>query len=118
MAATLDDKVKVDLMVDTGASFTTLNLSILRATGVDLSRPIRSRYMAIPGPSGVLEVPMFRLNAIQVGTIKVEGLDVGLLDLPPQLAIDGLLGVNFLERFRPTFDFVNHSIILRGRLSG
>ena len=115
MAATLNGKMDVDLMTDTGATFTTLNLATLRALGVDLSRPIRRRYLAVPGPSGILEVPLFRLDAVQVGSIKVEGLDVGLLDLPPQLAINGLLGVNFLERFRPTFDFTGQTLILRQR---
>ncbi|MBI2909044.1 MAG: clan AA aspartic protease [Chloroflexi bacterium] len=110
---TLNGKLKVDLMADKGATVTSLNTATLRTLGFNLSRPIRRFYVAIPGPSGLLEVPMFRLDAVQVGPVEVEGLEVGLLDLPPQLAIAGLLGVNFLERFRPTFDFTGRAIVLR-----
>jgi hypothetical protein len=33
----------------------------------------------------------------------------------PQLRIDGVLGVNFLERFRSTLDFDTAMLILRAR---
>jgi len=43
----------------------------------------------------------------------IEDLEVILLELPSQLKLNGLLGVNFLERFRATFDFDNQALVLR-----
>ena len=36
-------------------------------------------------------------------------------EFPPRLRIDGVLGVNFLERFRSTFDFDTATLVLRAR---
>jgi len=33
--------------------------------------------------------------------------------LPAELRVDGVLGVNFLERFRPTFEFEQAVLVLR-----
>jgi len=92
-----------------------MGAELLRTLGLDVSRPVKRLYVAVPGPSGILEVPIFKLDAVQVGPVRVEGLEVGLLDLPPQLGIAGLLGVNFLERFRPTCDFTGRALVLRQR---
>jgi hypothetical protein len=42
-------------------------------------------------------------------------LEVLVVHFPPRLRIDGVLGVNFLERFRSTLDFDMATLILRAR---
>jgi hypothetical protein len=61
------------------------------------------------------EVPSFRLQSLQVEGITVQALAVLVITFSPQLRIDGVLGVNFLERFRSTFDFDMAMLILRAR---
>ena len=61
------------------------------------------------------EMSSFRLQSLQVEGIIVEALEVLVVTFSPQLRIDGVLGVNFLERFRSTFDFDTATLLLRAR---
>jgi len=61
------------------------------------------------------EVPSFRLQSLQVEGIIVQTLEVLVITFSPQLRIDGVVGVNFLERFRSTVDFDTATLILRAR---
>jgi len=61
------------------------------------------------------EVASFRLQSLQVEGIIVQMLEVVVVHFPPRLRIDGVLGVNFLERFRSTFDFDTATLVLRAR---
>ena len=60
-------------------------------------------------------MPSFRLQSLQVEGIIVQALEVLVVTFSHQLRIDGVLGVNFLERFRSTFDFDTATLILRMR---
>jgi len=40
-------------------------------------------------------------------------VEVLVVSLPAELRVDGVLGVNFLERFRPTFEFEQAVLVLR-----
>jgi len=61
------------------------------------------------------EVPSFRLQSLQVEGIVVQALEVLVITFASQRRIDRVLGVNFLERFRSTFDFDMATLILRAR---
>jgi hypothetical protein len=50
-----------------------------------------------------------------VGGIIVEGLEVLVVTFSPGLRIHGVIEVNFLARFRPTFEFDTATLILRPR---
>jgi hypothetical protein len=54
-----------------------------------------------------------RLDRLRLGGSTVRGLEVFVYDLPPLLAADGLVGLDFLRRFRVTFDFEAGVLILR-----
>jgi hypothetical protein len=62
-----------------------------------------------------IEVPSFRLRSLQVEGIIVQALEVLVITFSPRLRIDGVLGVNFLELFRSTFDFDTATVTLRAR---
>jgi predicted aspartyl protease len=59
------------------------------------------------------QTPVVRLNSLQVGDKKVNNLEVLIVALPAALRVDGLLGVNFLEKFRVTFEFDQATLVLR-----
>ena len=101
------------LMADTGAAWTSLTRSSLEKLGVDVARPTGLRQVAVADSATSISLPVFRLDSIQVGPVKVSDLEVIMLRLPPQLRLDGLLGINFLERFRTTFDFHSQALVLR-----
>jgi predicted aspartyl protease len=102
------------MMVDSGAAYCGITPEIVRLLGYDLHRPMARRSVA--SVQGVeAEVPSFRLQSLQVEGIIVQALEVLVVSLSPQLRIDGVLGVNFLERFRSTFDFDTATLVLRAR---
>jgi len=61
----------------------------------------------------VTQAPVLRLNSLRVGSQRTTDIEVLVLSLPPDLRVDGLLGVNFLGQFRPTFEFVQGTLVLR-----
>lgn len=102
------------MMVDSGAAYCCITPEIARLLGYDLRRPMARRSIA--SVQGVeAEVPSFRLQSLQVEGIIVQALDVLVITFSPRLRIDGVLGVNFLEQFRSTFDFDTATLILRTR---
>lgn len=113
--AILNRATRARLLADTGAALTGLTYECLQDLGVDMSRPEGRQPLATAQSRSVVTVSTFKLQSLEVGPFRIDGLEVTLLELPPELRIDGVLGVNFLERFRSTFDFANHLIILRGQ---
>jgi predicted aspartyl protease len=53
------------------------------------------------------------LEALSVGGHEVRNIDVLILELPSELRIDGLLGMDFLGRFRTTVEPDTATVILR-----
>jgi len=79
--------------------------------GLDLNHGIR--YTPIASVHKVAQAPVVWIDSVQVGgqsVCRIEGL---VVFLPPELRFDGLLGVNFLSRFRPTFEFDQCTLVLR-----
>jgi predicted aspartyl protease len=102
------------MMVDSGAAYCCITPEIARLLGYDLRRPMARRSIA--SVQGVdVEVPSLRLQSLQVEGIIVQALAVLVITFSSRLRIDGVQGVNFLERFRSTFDFDTATLILRAR---
>jgi len=97
-------------LVDTGAARTMLAQRVAREIGLDLSPPLRHERIA--SVHQVAWAPVIRLSHFQVGTQIATDLEVLVVALPEELRIDGILGVNFLERFRPTFEFDRSTLVL------
>ena len=112
--AMLNQKRRAHMMVDSGAAYCCITPEIARLLGSDLQRPMARRSIA--SAQGLeAEVPSFRLQSLQVEELIVRALEVLVITFSPRLRIDGVLGVNFLERFRSTFDFDTATLILRAR---
>lgn len=81
------------LLVDTGATTTSLAEDSLKAMGArQLDRRVR-----VATANGVTEMATYRLNTLEVGDLEVSDLVVlGLAD-PPR-GVDGLLGMDVLDR--------------------
>jgi len=112
--ALLKGETRAQMMVDSGAAYCCITPEIARLLRYDLRRPTARRGIAsIQGVE--TEVPSFRLQSLQVEGIIVQALEVLVITFSSRLRIDGVLGVNFLERFRSTFDFDTATLILRAR---
>lgn len=114
VATLLNQKRRAYMMVDSGAAYCCITPDLARLLGYDLHRPMARRPIA--SVQGVeAELPSFRLQSLQVEGVIVQALEALVVTFSPQLWIDGVLGVNFLERFRSTFDFDTAMLILRAR---
>ena len=107
--ATLNELADVILLADTGAQRSVISPKVAQRLGLD--RPLRLETLVGVGQSP--PVPVVRLDRLRVGVSIVLGLHVSIYDLHPLLGADGLLGLDFLRRFRVTFDFDNGVLILR-----
>ncbi|MEG4106342.1 retropepsin-like aspartic protease [Microcoleus sp. S13_C5] len=92
------DFVRVRLLVDTGSSFTILPVQVLQNLGYDTRNPLR-RQELVTG-QGRIYVPVINVSWFNCVGQLIENFDVFAHDIPPNLRIDGLLGMDFLTRFQ------------------
>ncbi|HBK98316.1 MAG TPA: peptidase A2A [Microcoleaceae bacterium UBA10368] len=92
------DFVRVRLLVDTGSSFTILPVQVLQNMGYDTRNPLR-RQELVTG-QGRIYAPVINLSWFNCVGKFIENFDVFAHDIPPNLRIDGLLGMDFLTRFQ------------------
>jgi clan AA aspartic protease (TIGR02281 family) len=97
VTASLNRDIAQDFIVDTGASMVTIPFSTVRALGIVVSvrNPRRKVYTA----SGELFAPEIVLDSITLEGYEVNNVKALVMDLPNQPNV-GLLGLNYLRRFR------------------
>jgi clan AA aspartic protease (TIGR02281 family) len=97
VTAVLNQTVEQKFIVDTGASTVTIPSSTADRLGlsIDSGNPIRKVVTA----SGVIDAPEVILPSITVEGWEVADITALVVDIPSQSDL-GLLGLNFLERFR------------------
>src|SRR5439155_8065748 len=103
VGATLNGTIWATLLVDTGAQEMVISRKIAALLGFNLSQPLRMQPLV--GVGQTASVPVIRLNRVQVGSSVATNVAASVYDLPPFFRADGLLGLNFLNRFRSTFEF-------------
>lgn len=103
--------VTLEFMVDTGASFCSINRSVAIRIGIDLKTIQRMRIA--PASGSTIRVPLTKINELRVGIIRVKNLSITILDFPLELRVDGLLGMNFLRNFRFTIEPDTATLVLR-----
>lgn len=87
----------VVLLIDTGASMTTIRPEVLARAGVGAA----TRRQRFTTANGNVDAPVVRLDSLEIAGQGVSNMEVGSLALPG-LAVDGLLGMNYLSRFEFT----------------
>ena len=101
----------VQLLLDTGATHTTISPRALSALGVDMRAAGRIR---VQGVTGVAEAVTVMLQSLEVGDAKVSPLEVVAHD-PNMLTGEGLLGRDFLDRFQVSIDTTARVVIIGRR---
>jgi hypothetical protein len=100
--ATVNGAVRAMLIVDPNASTTLITPLLLRRLGQPIPLGGPRRRVSIAGGQ-MRDVPLATI-VLQVGEAR-QGLEVGVHDAFPETPeIDGLLGADFLQRFRVMLD--------------
>jgi clan AA aspartic protease (TIGR02281 family) len=103
---------QIELLVDTGSALTAITPRTADRLGLDRSTFTGRRVVFTAGGAS-MTVPTGQIPTLQLGISQLRGVEVALMDLPVGVAVDGLLGVNVLDRFRATFDFRHATLVLR-----
>jgi predicted aspartyl protease len=90
------------LLLDTGADRTMISPRTLQAAGVAISRPVGTG--TITGATGTDRINYVVVDSLEVGEARVGRMPVGSYELAGSGTGDGLLGRDFLDQFRITFD--------------
>jgi len=94
----------IPVVLDTGASLTIVAVDIMARLGYDPANPKLDRQRIITG-SGIEYAPCTTVRSATAIGQRVGNLEVLCHDLPPESGVDGLLGINFLKRFKLTIRF-------------
>ena len=101
-----------DFILDTGATSTMVPVGLARRAGLDLSNRIPKVKVKTAGSERIL--PYTPTRALGLGPLEVTGLSVIVGDLPG-LGQKGLLGMDFLSKFRMENDPEHGRMVLSTR---
>ena len=108
--ATLNDKVTVSLIVDTGASLTVLSQDVAKKLGIGPKAAL-GEIDAVVVDGRVVKAQAVLLESITVGKARVERSMAAILP-SSEMKVDGLLGMSFLKHFVVQVDAKNDLLIL------
>jgi clan AA aspartic protease (TIGR02281 family) len=104
-----DKTVQALLLLDTGATNTTISPEIAAKLNISLDQTKKAIGQVVGG--GLLEAKRTRLSYIKVGPHTKTDIDIDIIEHRGLAAnFDGLLGMNFLRNFRYHIDFDNQTI--------
>jgi len=98
----------IKLAIDTGASITMISIESALAIGIDPSKS--ERRIEITTVNGTILVPTVTIPSFTCLGIEVKNMDVICHNLPPESAVEGLLGLNFLKSAKVVMDFSKDTI--------
>ncbi len=94
--------------LDTGASTTSIPIRTALDLGYDPYHP--KYYKEVITGTQVENIPVIEVKKITAIGQPVENIDVLCHDLPQELRVDGVLGLNFLSKFNINISFARGSI--------
>ncbi|WP_111640464.1 retropepsin-like aspartic protease [Marinimicrobium alkaliphilum] len=111
---TLQGRQEVRLVVDTGASLTTLTQSAFDRLSGDV-RFVELGPQLFNTASGTSRGMVYQVDSLQIGTHRLTDIHIAVLDFATPDHIDGLLGMNILSQFRFEVDQDNEVLLLQPR---
>jgi clan AA aspartic protease (TIGR02281 family) len=108
VVATVNGKVRGRFLLDTGASYCVLAPAVARS----LALPPTGSAITLQTANGMVRAPVVRLRTLELGTSKAHDLQAIVHDaVGPD--VDGIIGLNFLNRFHYDIDPRRHVLHLR-----
>jgi clan AA aspartic protease (TIGR02281 family) len=99
----LNDAVAVTLLIDTGASITSLSQERFNELSRDTFFEYRG-WRIFNTAGGHVRGNIYRANTLRLGEQVLEDVDIAVLDFRQGSGVDGLLGMNVLRHYRFEID--------------
>jgi clan AA aspartic protease (TIGR02281 family) len=112
--AEINQQIFVDLLIDTGASTTTLSRSTFNGFFNSNDVTFLGQYR-FNTANGQTQAPVYRVKQIAIGDYVLDDLAVVVLPLEHMNDADGLLGMNFLRAFQFQIDQSKAQLLLTPR---
>lgn len=100
----------IQMILDTGASFTMVAPGTLIEIGCDPNKNHQNR--PITTASGIEYVPFLTIPNMKALGVERENIEVCVHSLPPNIPARGLLGLNFLRHFNVHLNFLQGTLII------
>jgi predicted aspartyl protease len=104
-----------EFLFDTGAAYTAVSKDLVALLDIPI---VPQRRVAIaPAHGGVFYVPMTTIAELRIGGFFLTAVAAVVLEFPPPLKIDEVLGMNVLRQFRITLESDTATLVLRRPVS-
>jgi len=107
---TFNNSVTANLALDTGATTTLVSRRIARDLGLSALGKVRGY-----GVGGSFVGQVARVETVRVGEAETSNLVVAIHDFSPDPRVEGLLGLDFLNRFEMSLDTRKRQLFLTPR---
>ena len=111
VSAQLNNRLKANLVVDTGASY--IGISKQVATALGLTTTERTRFIPLQTANGIRMAPITKLSSFRLGGIEVNDVEATIIEDWGDADIVGILGMNFLSAFDWSTDNANSQLLLK-----
>ena len=109
---TVNGRDTIKFILDTGAELTLIPRSLVQQLAISLDSSIAT---PVTGIGGTIIAPRVKIGSLKVGAAEVRNLDVVIIE-NALLTGQGLLGGNFLGKFRVDIDYTKNQLILERKV--
>lgn len=102
--------LRLYFLVDPGSAYCAINQKLLDKI---VAEPTTEKRSIAPVGKKIIEVPTLRIENFVVGGLREKNFLVSILDFPEGFQIDGLLGMDFMGKYRITIETDTATLILR-----
>jgi predicted aspartyl protease len=110
----LTRELRLDAIVDTGATYCIVPPSAADALGFDSDNRIDAETSEVVGGEGQVTIDLHRCEYVRVGTAKAYDVMFGVCNIGAHSRFM-LVGLTIITHFRTTFDFDEGLVLFRSR---
>ena len=106
----INSTTMANFILDTGASYTVISKQIAKELKINLDK--NHPKIRLQTANGIIEVPLVTLDSIEVSGLSIDDVAAAVHDFSKDTNIAGLLGLNFLGKFRMDLDTEKGILVL------
>lgn len=91
------------MILDTGATFTSISWSVALDIGYDPA--VSQKRVSTITANGIIELPLITVDGMEIEGLRSQNIEVTCQDIPELAGVEGLLGLDFLRNFRTVLDY-------------